>query len=223
MSPFRFLRRLTFSIYYSLWVKRRITTVRQFDLLGFNLVVPPGVFHPSLFFSSAILGRYIDSLSLDGLRVLDMGTGSGILALCAARRGAFVEALEISPVAVDCARGNVVRNGLDGRINVRHSDLFGSLVPGLRFDFIFWNPPYYSGRPESDADRAWKSGEGHSVVRRFLQQAAGCLSPGGSVVLIFSSDFSASELASLLAAFSVQKAQSVRRLFETFTIYRLSL
>ena len=72
-----------------------------------------------------------------GMRVLDLGTGSGILAIAAAKLGAgFVLALDVDPVAVRVARDNVSANGVEGIVVVRR----GSLAEAEgRFDFVLVN------------------------------------------------------------------------------------
>jgi release factor glutamine methyltransferase len=57
---------------------------------GFTLVVYPTVFHPKLFLTSEFFARFLATANLEGKRVADVGTGSGILALAAARAGATV-------------------------------------------------------------------------------------------------------------------------------------
>lgn len=75
---------------------------------------------------------------LSGKRVVDVGSGSGILAIAAARLGALaVEALDYDPMAVKVARENVERNGVVGVVNVQQSDLLGA-VEG-QYDVIVAN------------------------------------------------------------------------------------
>jgi len=72
-----------------------------------------------------------------GIRVLDLGTGSGILALAAAKLGATVTATDISEVAVEVARENVEINGLGGHIDVVHGSI--SVVQGQTYDLVLAN------------------------------------------------------------------------------------
>lgn len=72
-----------------------------------------------------------------GMRVLDLGTGSGILAIAAARMGAEVEALDVSEVAVEVARENVQGNGLTKSVRVNRGSV--EAVTGRRFDLICAN------------------------------------------------------------------------------------
>jgi predicted nicotinamide N-methyase len=95
------LRRVIHFLAYHLILAREHS--RTTRAAGFRLVVRPTVFHPCYFLSSEYFAEFISPLDLSGKRVLDVGTGSGILALAAARAGAaHVVAADINPNA---ARG----------------------------------------------------------------------------------------------------------------------
>lgn len=192
------------------------------SLLGFDLVIERGVFHPSLFFSSTILGRRLAQMPLQRKRVLDMGTGSGILALCAARGGASVLAVDVNPQAVACAGANAAANRLQDRIRVLQSDLFAAIPDGERFDLVLWNPPFYPGEPLDDAQRAWRAGESFDVIHRFGRSAAGFLAPGGILLVILSSDVNEEEFFQAFPAFAITPHSAHRRFFEVLTVYELS-
>jgi len=121
-----------------------------------------------------------------GQSFLDMGCGTGILGIHAAKLGAEVVAADVNPHAVECAKRNASAN--DVKIRVVESDLF-SRVPGY-FDVISFNPPYLPGKETSTSwiERAWSGGEeGSEVAIRFLDQAWKHLNPGGSIYMILSS------------------------------------
>ncbi len=113
-----------------------------------------------------------------------MGTGSGIGAVFAARRGAHVVAVDLNPEAVRCATLNAHINRLSDRIDVRQGDLFES-VGEERFDLILFNPPFYVGAPRDDAEMAWRS---DGVFERFLSELPTRLSPGGRALVVLSTD-----------------------------------
>jgi release factor glutamine methyltransferase len=121
-----------------------------------------------------------------GESFLEMGTGSGLIALHAAKLGAKVTAVDINPKAVDCAKRNAARNQL--AIEVLRSDLFEN-VTGT-FDVIAFNPPYLPGTASSTSwiEKAWAGGgEGSEVAVRFLDQAWRHLTPDGRMYMVLSS------------------------------------
>ncbi|MEP6776174.1 MAG: methyltransferase [Chloroflexota bacterium] len=127
---------------------------------GLRLRVLPDVFSPAIHFTSGVFARFLSQPSVvpRGGDVLDLGTGSGLLAIAAARSGARrVVALDISPAAVGCARSNVARYGIQSVVEVREGDSFGPLE-GERFDLVVCNPPYFRGEPKSLAERAFLGG-----------------------------------------------------------------
>jgi release factor glutamine methyltransferase len=129
------------------------------------------------------------------LHIADVGTGSGILAVCAARNIAHssVTAIDISPAALAVARENAKEHGVGERIEFVESDLFARLPADRRFDFIISNPPYVKS---SEMDQlmvdvrkfepriALEAGEqGTEVIERLIPQAAERIVPGGWLLI----------------------------------------
>jgi release factor glutamine methyltransferase len=127
---------------------------------------------------------------LPGSRVLDLCTGSGALAIAAARAGAgSVTAVDVSRRAVATARLNAALNGV--RIRAMRGDLLQP-VTGLRFDLIVSNPPYLPADddtlPRRGQRRAWDAGsDGRALLDRIASDAPGHLRPGGTLWLVHSS------------------------------------
>jgi release factor glutamine methyltransferase len=130
-----------------------------------------------------------------GIRVADVGTGSGVIAITIARQSpqARVTALDVSPAALGIARQNADRLGVSDRVELVESDLLAALPREARFDVIASNPPYVSTAEFAELARDVKAYEpelallagptGTSVIERLVPQAAEQLSPGGSLLL----------------------------------------
>ncbi|WP_048055347.1 HemK2/MTQ2 family protein methyltransferase [Pyrococcus sp. NA2] len=118
--------------------------------------------------------------------VLDMGTGTGILALLAAKKARFVIGVDINRKAVDLAWKNARINGIRNVVFVV-SDLFEN-VRGT-FDLIIFNPPYLPGEEiRDDIDKALIGGKrGYEIIVRFLENVGNYLNPNGRVLLVYSS------------------------------------
>src|SRR4029078_3746499 len=79
-----------------------LSKTRIYSCKGITLEIPPQVFHPGFFFSTRFLLRYIEKDRFRHRTVLELGAGSGLLSIYAARKGAMVTATDINPVAVEC-------------------------------------------------------------------------------------------------------------------------
>lgn len=183
----RLLRRAIHFVSYNLVLKRRSTRVARAG--GFRLVVRPTVFHPRYFIASEYFSRFIAGLDLSGLRVADVGTGTGIIALSAARAGAAkVVAIDINPNAALSANENAVAHGLDDRVSVVCGDLLSAVAPRAQFDVICSNPPFFPEEPIDLADRAWHAGPGYRDIKALFEQARARLTPSGRFYILLSSD-----------------------------------
>jgi len=183
-GPLRVFAGRLLRIAYTLTGKHRYDSFRLERVLDTPVLVIPGVANPKLLRTGAFFASQIDAhLIGPGASVLDMGTGSGVCALFAARHARRVVAVDISLAAVRCARLNAVLNHLEGRIDVRHGDLFAQLA-GERFDLVLFNPPFLLGVPKDDRDAAWRSND---AARRFAAGLGDHLEPGGVALVLLSS------------------------------------
>ncbi|MFK0195242.1 HemK2/MTQ2 family protein methyltransferase [Kitasatospora sp. NPDC090308] len=124
-----------------------------------------------------------------GARCLDIGTGSGALALAAARRGCRVTAVDLSRLSLATAWLNAHLHGLP--LRVRHRDLTAP-APGDRYDLVLSNPPYVPaprpGPPPPGPARAWDAGpDGRLLLDRLCRRVPALLAPGGVLLLVQSS------------------------------------
>ena len=169
---------------YRLSGRHRYDDFRLERVAGLPFLVTPSVFNPKLPRTGAFLAGQLNARSVAAdAQVLDMGTGSGVCAVFAALRARRVVAVDINPAAVRCASINAALNGVQHRLEVRHGDLFAP-VSGEHFDLILFNPPFLSGRPRDDRDRAWRSLD---VAERFAAGVREHLAPGGAALVVLSS------------------------------------
>lgn len=181
-------------------------------------LVFPGVFHPALFLSTPLLLDSIERSELEAHSfVLDLGTGSGVCAIFAALKGTQVTATDISPIAVRCAKANVIINNLEDRVSVLEGDLFEP-VERQRFDLVIFNPPYYEGKPRDWTEYAWR---GENVLHRFVQGLSAHLTPRGRVLLSVSTelDLLAIKKELLENGFETQEIRKRRIPGETLYVY----
>jgi release factor glutamine methyltransferase len=127
-------------------------------------------------------------------RVLDVGVGSGVIALTLAAEWpeAAIDAIDISADALALAEENAARLGLAGRVRFLHGDLFAALPAPVAYDLIVANLPYIpagdiaglSREVRRDPLTALDGGaDGGDVIRALLEQAPGHLAAGGAVAL----------------------------------------
>jgi release factor glutamine methyltransferase len=142
--------------------------------------------------TEVLVGLVLDWAASRGSRgrVLDVGTGSGAIALSLAAEGSFrdVVATDVSADALAAAAGNAARCALAGRVEFRRGALFEA-VAGERFDIIVSNPPYIAEaerqslqpevRDHEPALALFGGADGLSVIRPLVTGAPGFLEPGG--------------------------------------------
>jgi len=172
------------------------------EFWGMDFIVSPGVLIPRPETEHVIeavldcVGRAL--LPASRLRIVDVGTGSGCIALALAKElpQAEIYATDISPAALEIARANAARHQLESRIQFREADLLPIHEPGFEnnsFDFIVSNPPYVGESEEDQVQLEVRKFEprnavfvGHTgteVIARLIPQAHAALRPGGWLIM----------------------------------------
>ena len=223
-SPLRraFRKFVHWASYNFILSSKRTRTVKIDDL---NLTVPPTVFHPGIFVTSKIFASYLRNSDLRGKTVVEVGTGSGVLALSAARAGARkVLALDINPNAAAAASANARANGLADIVEGRTSDLFSAVGKDELFDVVISSPPSFGGEPRDMSDRAWHAGDGYCHIQPLFRQAFEHLKPDGEMFVLLSSDTNIALLESLArqAGFDWNLVTRKSIWVEDFLIFRSS-
>jgi ribosomal protein L3 glutamine methyltransferase len=129
----------------------------------------------------------------DVRRVLDLCTGSGALAVMAAVAfpNAHIDAVDISPEALQVAKKNVEIYGLEDRIKLQHSNMFAS-VPNAAYDVIISNPPYVPSDVVAELPAEFKhepklafdaGKDGFKFISEIMKRAPGLLSDKGTLVV----------------------------------------
>ncbi|MCJ7634509.1 16S rRNA (adenine(1518)-N(6)/adenine(1519)-N(6))-dimethyltransferase RsmA [Candidatus Bathyarchaeota archaeon] len=124
-------------------------------------------------------------------KVLDIGTGCGVIGILAATKGGQVTAVDINPFAIQCSRLNARLNGVSERFSAKSSDLFQDLN-GEEFDLIVFNPPYLPQEKYEASggwlEKAWQGGpSGLEVIERFMKEVRNHIHHGGEIVMVLSS------------------------------------
>jgi len=167
------------------------------EFWGLDFIVSPSVLIPRPE-TEHVVEAVLELAKLDGrsphsLRIVDVGTGSGAIALALASElpAAEIHATDISPEALDVARANAARLELTSRIEFHRGDLLGGFSPAA-FDFVVSNPPYV-GEAEEDSvqlevrkfeprSAVFAGPTGLEVIERLIPQAQVVLKPGGWLI-----------------------------------------
>ena len=170
------------------------------EFWGMDLIVSPAVLIPrpeTEHVIEAVLELTRPSAltrpSSSPLNIVDVGTGSGAIALALAKElpSAEIHATDISSAALEVARANAARHELSSRIKFHQADLLAGLPPGA-FDLVVSNPPYVGESEEDQVQLEVRKFEprgavfagptGLGVIERLIPQAQEALRPGGRLV-----------------------------------------
>ncbi len=150
------------------WTKWHLKKDRSYTYKGLKLHIKKDVFHPGFFRSTTIMAEWLDQLDLNDKLILELGCGSGLLSLLAAKKGTEVTSIDINRKAVENVKSNADKNNLN--ITAYVSDLFSNVNSNEKFDIVLINPPYFEGDPENDYEYAWYCGEDFSYFKNLFLQ-----------------------------------------------------
>jgi release factor glutamine methyltransferase len=172
-----------------------VTTVLTDELIDrpTSICVPNGVYAPQED-SALLIGALHATGRALGSQVADLCSGSGVVALAAAARGAAsVAAFETSRRAIACARANAAAAGLDVRV---HRGSWSRAIEFEPFDLVTCNPPYVPYDEDADEEAipadagpetAWNAGrDGRQVLDPLCERAPELLADGGTILIVHS-------------------------------------
>src|SRR5260370_11505757 len=164
------------------------------EFWGLDLLVSPAVLIPRPETEHVIETVLELAAGQQDLKIIDVGTGSGCIAIALASElaPAQIEAADISAEALEVARTNAARLGFAERIRFRRADLLAGFA-AQQFDFVVSNPPYVSEAEPEKTQREVREFEpkvavfggptGMEIYQRFVPQAYECLHDGGWLVM----------------------------------------
>ncbi len=141
-------------------------------------------------------------------KVLDIGTGCGILGILAAKKASIVLAVDVNPYAISCAKENAKINHVQGKMAFVRGSLFTCLSDEAKFDVILFNAPYLPTEKQEAAEHAWLAYAwdggvtGRKVIDRFIIESHRYLALNGQILLLQST---LADVDKTLLGFSEQK------------------
>lgn len=162
-----------------------LSRTRSYRYQNIRLQIYPGVFHPGLFFSTKVLLNYLGTQNIKGSTLLELGAGSGLIAIYCSQHGARVTASDINPVALKNLKENAETN--NANIEIVSSDLFDNLNPST-FSWIIINPPYYPKQASKENELAWYCGENFEYFQKLFAQLKMALLDHQKIIMVLSED-----------------------------------
>jgi release factor glutamine methyltransferase len=165
------------------------------EFYGLTLQVTPAVLIPRPETETLVEAVLAELASSAPLGILDVGTGSGAIAIALAHHlpTAHITAVDLSTAALEVAAANAAHHNLTSRISFQQSDLLNALAPEATFDAIVSNPPYVpiadrdtlhpQVRDFEPASALFAGNEGLDIYRRLIPQAHAALKPNGLLSL----------------------------------------
>jgi release factor glutamine methyltransferase len=201
-------------------LKSYLRKPRPYRYKDIHITVNSGVFYPRFIYSTKLLLDFLEEKDLSGKKFLELGAGSGIISLLAARKGAWVTASDINPVAVENIRQNAIQNNLS--LNILQSDLFTD-IPESDFDYIVIAPPYYPKDPGDFSEMAWFCGKDFDYFVKLFPQLSEHIKPSTEIIMILSEDCNITKIIEIAiqSGFEFNLIRKVKRIGEWNYIFRI--
>jgi release factor glutamine methyltransferase len=192
------------------------------EFYSLSFAVSPAVLIPRPDSEFVVVETLTKLKGVESPRCVDVGTGSGCLALACAHqhKSARFVAIDLSPAALDVARANAEKLGLADRVEFREGDLLGPVAQDGPFDVILSNPPYIAtavvptlepGVRDFEPHLALDGGDdGLRVVDRLVAEAIPLLKVGGHLILEIGSDQEAPVRALIADRSELELAPTIR-------------
>lgn len=169
---------------------------------------------------SFLLARVVKAHAGPGVRVLEVGCGTGLVGLTAAKAGSEVTLTDANPFAVELARHNAKENKV--RVHVVETDLLEGLTGP--FDVVCFNPPYLPTAEddlvEGPLNLAFDGGlDGNQVVLRFVEQVGALPSQPGIVLVVHSSLSDPAPMVAAMAALGYEGEEVAKESFFYETLW----
>jgi release factor glutamine methyltransferase len=213
------LKHIVANTYKPLLVKY-LSKTRVYRYEDIRLEIPPQVFHPGFFTSTQLLLQYINRLPVQGKNLLELGAGSGLIAIHAAKKGSVVTATDINPAAIEYMKRNSMQNKV--KLEIMQSDLFAD-IPNQSFDIIAINPPYYKKQPVTLQDYAWYCGENGEYFSGLFSQLTGYIHDKTEIIMVLCDgcDIKMIETAAARNGFKLQLMLTKQNMLEKNFIYKI--
>lgn len=156
---------------------------RSYSYKGITINVPTGVFHPGFFFSTKFILEFLERHDLENVKLLELGSGSGLISVFAAKKGARVIGSDINTKAVSATHENAKNNEV--MVEAICSDLFEE-IPLMPFDWVIINPPYYPVNPKTEEEYAWYCGAGHEYFKKLFSSLEHYTDEESKILIILS-------------------------------------
>ena len=191
-QPLRILEKRILDLVYKPFVEWYTTRETAYKYQDLTLKIKPGVFHPRFFCSTGYMLEFLEFINFSRKKVLEIGSGSGLISIVAAKEGANVTAIDICPYAVENTAENVNRN-LDkflknsGSVSVIQSDLFENVPSGV-FDVLIVNPPFYQGEVNKVGEHAWYAGKDFEYFQKLFSKCRNHMDMESEMYMVLSED-----------------------------------